>query len=95
MGMEGIGLGVGTCVNDENNGSGCKAGQWWGWGGSYGSRFMIVPDAGLACVTLALMPVVNPDVAKPARYAGRQHAFAHEQAAAVRKVWREQVPPGE
>lgn len=89
MGMDSVGLGMGKCEDEEisSKASACTVGQWWGWGGSYGSRFMILPDAGVACVTLASMPIRSTASSTTLRFASRQHTFAHLQAELAREVW--------
>ncbi|CAM9379138.1 unnamed protein product [Chrysoparadoxa australica] len=91
MGMKSFGLGLGHCwLGDSSEiGSRCTSDDWWGWGGSYGSRVFLLRDQGIACSVITNLPSrwVTTKAGKRHRLAARQHPFAHNAAEVIRAAF--------
>lgn len=87
MGMSSFGFGLGWCAHDgpTNSADGCMAADWFGWQGSYGTRFAILRDRGVYCAWTSNLP--SGSDRRGHRLSGRHHSVAHRLAASMRRLW--------
>jgi len=93
QGLDAFGYGLGYCsqaraIPVKQH---CSAAQWYGWGSTYGSRFMFMPIAnggGVSCAT-NFNQATKPSNLIKGRMSSRQHTYSHEQAKQIRMLFPE------
>jgi len=92
QGLDAFGYGLGYCPKPRAipQKQRCSAARWYGWGSTYGSRFMFMPIAngGISCATNFNQATKESDIMKD-RVGARQHTYSHKQAEQIRMLFPE------